>query len=76
MLALNAVGADCYVLYEPPQITALDHNPMNNNKMISKKYFIPGRHKFGWDREIIDGTLFREPCASLAVLWLPQEGFP
>jgi len=76
MFALDAVGPGCYVLHEPPQITALGHNPMYNTKMISEKYFIPGRHKFGCDRTTIEGTLLGERCDSLAVLWLPQEGFP
>jgi hypothetical protein len=75
MFALNAVGAGCYVLQGPPQITGLDHNPAHNTKSISKKYFIPGRHKFGCDRAIIEGNLLGERCASLAVFWLPQEGF-
>jgi hypothetical protein len=50
MYALNAVGAGCYVLHGPPHIITLDHNPMHNTKMISEKYFIPGRHEFGCDR--------------------------
>jgi hypothetical protein len=75
MFALNVVGAGCYVLRGPPQITGLDHNPTYSTKIISEKYLIPGRHKFGCDREKIEGTLPGERCASLAVFWLPQEGF-
>ena len=75
MFVLNAFGAGSYVLHGPPQITGLDHNPTHNTKSISEKYFIPGRHKFGCDRAIIESTLLGERCASLAVFWLPQEGF-
>jgi hypothetical protein len=75
MLALAAVDALCYVLHGPPQITALDHNPTHNTKMISEKYFIPGRHKFGCDRSVSEGTLLGERCTSLVVFWLPREGF-
>lgn len=66
MFALNAVGAGCNVVHGPPEITALDHNPMHNTKMISEKYFIPGRQKFGCFRAIIEGTLPGERCTSLA----------
>jgi len=75
MFSLNVVGAGCYVQHGPPQITGLDHNPMHNTKMVSEKYFFPGRHKFRCDRAIIEGTLSGKRCVSLPVFWLPYEEF-
>jgi hypothetical protein len=46
MFSLNAVGAGCYVLHGPPQITGLDHNPMYNTKMMNEKY------SFSWKKQV------------------------